>query len=357
MARKRNDSNSKLPPYTYRRERDGGYYLRPYLGSENGKPKFGKDIRLCGLKAPLSEIWKCWERETNQTKDTLRWLLGEYHDSNQFKDLSGSTQGNYEDYREKLTNRSTQSGKKWGDAPLTAVSTKDIMRYLDTYPAKISANRHIQYLKAVWNWGRLRYDQVPQRNPCMGVPLNTETPSERYVEDWEYHLVLDLAKESKRVPYLWIMMEIAYLCRARRGEVTNLKISDIRNGRVRLIRGKGSKGELTKISPRLQLAVDAAMKLHPNAPSPLSGGYLIHDKHGLPIKKNAFDSAWQRLLRKAKELGLKIGDEVLKLEKHFTYHNLKAKGVTDHTEQWAGHKSEKARMVYIRKLKEIDATR
>ena len=56
-------------------------------------------------------------------------------------------------------------------------------------------------------------------------------------------------------------------------------------------------------------------------------------------------------------VGLEIDGEVIKLEERFIFHDLKAKGVTDHTEQWAGHKSEKARLVYIRKLREIDATR
>lgn len=62
-------------------------------------------------------------------------------------------------------------------------------------------------------------------------------------------------------------------------------------------------------------------------------------------------------MEKAVNEGMETDGEQLKLEESFTFHDLKAKGVTDHTEQWAGHKSEKARIVYIRKLREIDATR
>lgn len=62
-------------------------------------------------------------------------------------------------------------------------------------------------------------------------------------------------------------------------------------------------------------------------------------------------------MEKAIEAGIEVDGQRLKLEEPFTFHDLKAKGVTDHTEQWAGHKSEKARQVYIRKPREIDATR
>lgn len=113
----------------------------------------------------------------------------------------------------------------------------------------------------------------------------------------------------------------------------------------------------TGLSPRLQAAIDAAKAIYPSAPAPIDGAFLLHDAKGLKVQKNRFDSAWQRVMEKAVTVGIEIDGQQLKLEEAFTFHDLKAKGTTDHTEQWAGHKSEKARMVYIRKLREIDATR
>lgn len=152
------------------------------------------------------------------------------------------------------------------------------------------------------------------------------------------------------------MMEFAYLCRLRNSEVRNIKYTDIKNGSIRITRGKGSLGELTRISPRLQAAIDAAKAIYPCAPIPNDGAFLLHDAKGLKVQKNRFDGAWQRVMEKAVN-GIEIEGQLCKLEEAFTFHDLKAKGTTDHTEQWAGHKSEKARMVYIRKLREIDATR
>jgi hypothetical protein len=45
------------------------------------------------------------------------------------------------------------------------------------------------------------------------------------------------------------------------------------------------------------------------------------------------------------------------LKERFTFHDLKAKGLTDDSEHWAGHKSERMRQVYHRLAREKQATR
>lgn len=127
----------------------------------------------------------------------------------------------------------------------------------------------------------------------------------------EYDAVRNLA-----TGYIPIMMELAYLCRARRGEIEQLRRSDVLEEGLRLQRSKGSEGEITLWSPRLRAAVDAAKAYNADAPSPLSGAFLIHDRHGAPIKKNAFDTAWQKVMAKAEAQGVE----------RFTFHDLKARG-------------------------------
>ena len=95
----------------------------------------------------------------------------------------------------------------------------------------------------------------------------------------------------------------------------------------------------------------------PDAPTPIIGAYLLHDKKGLKISKNKFDRAWQRMMGKALNKGLEIDGKILKLEEPFTFHYLKAKGVTDHTEHESGQRSKKAREIYVRRLQEMDATK
>ena len=109
-------------------------------------------------------------------------------------------------------------------------------------------------------------------------------------------------------------------------------------------RGKGSEGEITAWTPRLRKAVDAARQINEAAPIPLSGAYLLHDKAGLPITRNAFQSAWGRAMRKWEAAG----------NERFTFHDLKAAGYSDQKKQDAGHKSEKMHRVYNRKLRIVE---
>ncbi|WP_160280084.1 tyrosine-type recombinase/integrase [Cellvibrio mixtus] len=317
----------------------------------------GKKTRLCSLDAPISEVWQAFESLSKSETNTLRWLLDTYNNSEANRKNATSTQRQHEMYRNALTEAVGKKGTKFGDILLTDLSRITIRRYLDIAVYKVAANRHIQYLKAAWNWASQRYAQVPVENPCEKVTLNEEKPRDRYVEDWEYYLVQEIIYKTTKSHYIAIMMEFAYLCRLRNQEVRNLKHSDIKDGHIRITRTKGSLGELTKISHRLREAIIAAKCIYPNAPAPPDGAYILHDAKGLKVSKNRFDSAWQRIMEKAVSEGLKIDDHIVKLEKPFTFHDLKAKGMTDHTEHWGGHKSEKTRLVYIRKLRVIDATR
>lgn len=337
----------KLPKHVYKdRSR---YYYRPYLGRENGVTKYGKPIRLGPLDMSMSDLWKAYEQVTGQTTDTLKWLVNKYLKSAQFLELAPRTQSDYGDYADKLLNRRLANGKPWGDAPLSTVTPKVIRRYLDNHSAKISANRHIQFLKSVFNWGIERFDSVTA-NPCLGVKLNKQTARTRYIEDWEYELVLTVAR-SMRTPYFAPAMELAYLCRARRDEVFSLTTADEGEDGLFLKRTKGSNSEITAWTPRLKMAVSEAKKLNADAPTPIKGALLIHDRKGLKHTKNALDSAWQRIIKKAINTGIVIDGEAQKLKESFTFHDIKAKGYSDQKNPSAGHRSDRMHAVYMRKAR------
>jgi len=353
MSRERDPKNKRLPPYVYPRKSRNCYIHREYLG----KGKFGKESRLCSIDEPISKVWAAYDSLNISSSTTLQWLLDTYNKCQDFRSLAQSTQAQYQSYRDTLCSAKTANGSTFGQFDLAKITRRSIRGYLDKAEFKVGANRHIQYLKAAWNWGSQRYAQVPEANPCEKVSLNKEQSRTRYVEDWEYSLVQDVIDQTTRSPHLSLMMEFAYLCRLRCSEVRALRLSDIEDGYIRILRGKGSDGELTRISPRLQQAITQSKALNPSAPAPIKGTYLIHTKKGLPISKNAFDSAWQRVMKKAVTTGIKIGDKQLKLEEPFNFHDLKAKGVSDHTEHESGHRSEKAHKIYMRKLRKVDATK
>lgn len=344
MGRKRRRINEALPPSVYRKR--NGLIFRKYLGVVDGKPTFAKDVYLCAATATTAQIWTAYEVATGEQINTLRWLLKKYHDSQQFRELAKRTQGDYQGYRDKIIGKTLKDGSLFGDVPLSDIDMFTIRQYLDMYRdakgnlAPVAANRHIQFLKAAWNWAKARHRDVPP-NPCTGVKLNKETPRSRLITPDEYATALALAPG-----YLWIMMELAYLCRARVGEIRALQRSDELEDGLRLVRGKGSEGEITLWTPRLRAAVDRAIHCNNTAPTPIGGAYLIHDKAGQPIKKNAFDSAWRRLMDKVEAKGIE----------RFTFHDIKAMGISSHKHHHGGHRSAKMRKTYLRKLPSIEAT-
>ncbi len=202
----------------------------------------------------------------------------------------------------------------------------------------IIAHREVQFLRSVFSWAFAR--DICQSNPCKGVRLNPEKSRKRLVEPWEYDLVYDIAKKMNSI--IAPAMELAFLCRARRGEVFDLTRSDIKDIGLYIHRTKGSLPEITLWNDRLYTAVELAKSHNKDVLSK----YLIHRKDGRKYTKNALDSAWQRVIKKA--LDKKEG-----LKERFTFHDLKAYGVSYHENHHSGHKSEKAKAIYLRQVDQV----
>ena len=356
MARPR--ANKEYPPYCSKHGKRWIY--RPYLG----KGKLGSPIFLCPADSPVSAVWRAYEQCLKDNTQNIRWLLECYIDSPKVAKLATKTHGSYREMAGSICRRSTLEGETFGQVALHVITRRTIQQYIDTYPHPIAANRQIQLLKAAWNWALNRHD-VPD-NPCVGIELNKEESRDRYIEDWEYAVMLKIASDSN-MPWLPVAIELAFLCRARRGEVLAYKRDDVLPNGLRLIRAKKSRGEITKWSPRLRAAVDAAQSFNSNVISP----YLLHNKKGEAVSTRTVESGWKRLMAKALAEGAELTDSMakearemggivignrVKLRKKFTYHDIKAKGLSDASHHDAGHKSGQMLDVYLRKLREIEAS-
>ena len=313
-----NRSKRKLPPYCL--EDKYGVRFKPYLGRVNGKIKWGKTITIAPPDTPMSEVWRLYEEMVGDERQTLGWLLALYKDSDRFRELSPKSQKDYAKAIEKLTGAPV-GNDRFGSIELRLIDKRSIRSYLDTYPSPVAANRQIAVLKSAWNWVLERHN-VPD-NPCIGVKLNREAPRQRYVTDDEFKTVLGMAP-----PPIQQYMELAYLLRARFSEVRNLTTEDVTDTHITLMRLKGSEGELCAISDRLR---DAVSDVRANP-------YICHR-----YTESGFSSAWRRLMAK--------------VDNPFTYHDLKAKGISDHETNHSGHRSPAMRKTYVRKLQEVPATR
>jgi integrase len=283
-------------------------------------------------------LWEQYERACNDAPaDTLDWLMGEYFKSTKAAKLIERTRTDYASYARRIGSFKTADGRRFGDSPLRAITQRTIAGYLDKYPAPIAANRHIQFLKAAWNVVK-RTNDIPD-NPCLGVDLNEQRPRDRCPSLAEIKAVRSLA-----AGYLPMMIDLAYLCRARRSEIAAMRHGNILEHGLLVDRTKGSDSEITAWTPALRQTVAQCKAFNAGAPTPIDSAYLIHDKRGRPISKNTFDTAWQRLMAKAVAQGIE----------RFTFHDLKSAGYSDQKIQWAGHKSERMHRVYNRRLRVID---
>lgn len=335
--------DERLPPYVYRKVRSDLVEYQPYLG----KGKFGKPIYLrdendktLHFNASVNEITKAYHRVINMTpaERTLGWLLDEYMKSPACAKLASSTRKHYIGYVDRIKQYPLKGGSTFfGQAALTALSRPILARYRDSLSASpITANRHLQFLSAVFSWGlELGY---MQENAAQGVKKNAQPPRDNYVLDRDYGLALSFAPD-----WLHAAMEIAYLCRARRGEVLGMPVTAVIDEGLLIKRSKGSKSEIIRWSTRLRAAVDRAKAHNRTTISPL----LIHTEFGRQVSAPAFNSAWARLMGKV----VKAGGQ------KFPFHDLKARGYSEAPEQGAGHRSAKMHDVYMRLPEKRDATK
>ena len=339
-TRRKSKLTTTLPKYVYLSK--GRYVYRPYNPETKSK---GKEVVLCDDTASMAELWMRYEQVTIKVEvRTLRTAINEYLCSPDNRALSSLSQRDYERHATRIISTPMKSGASFGDLAFNLITTGILQKYLDKRTeqgAPVAGNKEIGFLSAVFNWHKRR-DHVTN-NPATGVKKNKTESRTRYITDEEYDAFLQIAKDAPH--YIIPMMEIAYLCRARRVEILAMRKEHVTDEGLLLYRAKGSKSQIIGWTPRLRQAIDAC-----NTPERIAGPWLIHDKSGAAIRNDGFTSTWNRLQVKFAEAGFN----------RFTFHDLKAKGVSDFEGdklQASGHKTQSMLNVYDRKMGKVDATK
>lgn len=354
---------NKAPKYCYYRK--GRWVYIPYVDGKLGKEiPLRHERKLIRHSDPMSWVWTAYENIVHQPVDTISWLINEYLKSDKFKSLGLRTQANYEHYATYLKAKKTRTGT-FGDVAFEAVTPGVITKLKDSMSDTPTACKHrLQFLSAVYTWAQAR-DKC-SKNPCRAADKSVrKSKPKTYVEDKDFYIALDDARERKS--YLYPMMIIAYCCRARVGEISRhqrvksvnlesgIRHSDILNDGIYIHRSKGSLPEVTLWSEFLREGYRAALEFskYRDSKSKITrldrDPFLIHNTDGTPINNYAFNSAWKRLIKSC----LKSHPTF----KSFSIHELKAKGIDDHKNHESGHKSEKAKAVYLRKIKRTESTK
>jgi integrase len=239
----------------------------------------------------------------------------------------------------------------FGHMPITAVKPMHVYKYRDLRgkDGKTAANRDIEVLSHAFTkaieWGYC------ENHPIKGKVRKFSTPPRtRYVEDWEIQEVLKVAS-----PILQSYIRLKLITGLRRGDLLSIKISDIKKDglhvhprKTRTTTGKKLIIELTPDFSEILNTIKANAKK-------ITSIWLFHTRTGQPYVKadgsaNAFDSLWQRFMRKALEK--------TNLTERFTEHDLRAKAASDteieHAQKLLGHaSSETTNRIYRRKAEKV----
>ena len=329
----------------------------------------GKVIEPPETKRAVLEAWEKATAETANHKNVDYWL-NKFMASDKFRRLGKSTQSDYDRYinvavtPDNPRSKATHNGIRvvFGRMMPQAVKPTHIRRYMDYWASEqtvtldngkvlstegktVTANRHLSCLQSFFKWLR-QYVKGLDHNPADMIEKFPEQARTVYITDKQYLVALQAAIDGT-TPYLFSFLEIAYLCGLRLAEVCKLNTDDIieDDGKkyLRVIRSKGSKGELVLITERLQDAIKFAKSLYPvGIVEPISQAPLIRNTRGDRISRSAINNA---MINLRATTGIK----------DFNPHDMKRKAGTDGKD--LGHKTKRMAEIYDLRLKKGVATR
>lgn len=293
---------------------------------------------------PEGLLYKTLTQIKEHKVKTLEWLLSSFIASPAFKKRGLKTQREQSDmYYPRIVNAlSERTGNRLGDVPLSKVTAAMLYRFMETQNGNTTRNKIKSFIGAAWSWAILSNDDIPQTSPTTNLPRWEEPSDDRYVTDEDYRKIRRTLKPIYRAA-----MEIAYQCRARAIEVMGLTEDDLFEEGIYIKRTKDSIPEITLWNRRLRTAVNMAKQACNNPKS----NKLFHDPDGSPISAKKFSSRFKDCMTRRQASGK------ITAEERFTFHNMKAKGVSDHEGNYSGHKTEKGRKIYIRKAPKVKGSR
>lgn len=195
----------------------------------------------------------------------------------------------------------------------------------------VRANREIALFASMFNMALGA--GVVDRNPCVGVERNHETPRDRLVDDVELHGFVHFCwRRSEAGKNIALAAMLSYLTGKAQAQILRLSKAQISAEGIQFDKRKRGAATLVEWSPRLRRYVSLALAM----PSDISPMFVIHTRSGTPYTRNGFSALWHRLMNEWVSAG----------HKRFTFHDLRAKTVTDVSEQGrkaselTGHRTE-----------------
>lgn len=332
MGRKRkNSADNWLPPRVSRGK-----------SAFEFRPRSGGTVRLCSFNATPAQVWAAYEAyNSNRSNESLfEGLIERFFTSGDFMELASETQKDYRKYSQKVI-------AVFGKVNSDDIKPEHIRRYMDKrgLKSRTQANREKAFISRVFRFGYER--GLVNGNPCKGVRQFKEAPRTRYVTHAEYNAVYKIAPTI-----IQIAMELAYLCCARQADILSLKKSQLLEEGILIQQSKTGVSQIKAWSPRLNNIIALSKKLPLN--EGMSSIYILHQPSGARYTRDGFNTRWMKAKKEAKK-------KFPELDLDFTFHDLKAKGISDlegnlyEKQSISGHKNVGQTARYDRRIKVVPA--
>jgi integrase len=170
----------------------------------------------------------------------------------------------------------------FGKVKLEAIQPKHVRAYLDRRSRKISGNREIAVLSALFNRAR-EWGYTRAANPCAGVRRNEERGRDKYVTDEEYrrlYVAADLVLRDA--------MALAYYTGQRVSDVLKIRRADLRDGALWIRQGK--------TSANLRIAVEGELRrtIERITERGIVGLYLLTSERGERLTYHALQGRFRK---------------------------------------------------------------
>lgn len=344
---------------------------------------------VASAAARLSDLHAIMEQRAGQdARGTIGYVIEKFEQSTEFAGLAKRTQTDYQNYAKGIRKFKTKLGCTLDTLQVDRLELPAVQRVIESiakgrpesrpgandavppYPTK--ANQWLRYLRRLFSWG-MRHGHC-RANPAKGARQALERKEFKMPTHDAYLIALRLAREGGALkahtagscpPYLWYVMEIAYLCRMRGIEVLDMTDANETPDGLLVARRKGSNDNIVSWTPRLRAAWDAALRVraatyarpsNKSRPVPIrpADRFVFVNRSGDRLSKGALDQAWQDFMQAAVDTG------ALEAPQRFTLHGLKHRGITDTAgtkadkQLGSGHKSAQTLDRYDHELPVVD---
>jgi integrase len=203
-------------------------------------------------------------------------------------------QNTIDDYKRLIRNLR----RAFGEMVASAVTRKDIAKFMDVRTGKIGRNKLVSALSSAYKEA-LKWGWVDS-NPCMYVERHESEPSDRQLTDEEFNAFKEFVLSDRAGGRMSITMDLARQTGQLQQAILGLRWSQVneRKGVIQFRQDATGKKTAVVITPEIRVSLGQAKKLCAH------DEFVVISRKGKRYSGPGFRAIWQRRMRKFEKTGI-----------------------------------------------------